>query len=486
MSILGTLKVMLTADTGQLSKEMRRGKQEVSFFQREISSMGKSLAGAFTAGAVVTGIKNMIDNTAEYAKQVEDLSRNLGVNTEEASKLIQVTDDLEISQSALEMGMKTALRQGITPNIEGIKDLAAQYQALRTPAEKAAFALKTFGKNGLEMQKILEKTPEQIQEMADALEGSSLIMSEESVQAAKDYRLKLDELNDSWSELSVTVGTKAIPKVTDFMNLMIELTSLDTETWFEDGADASANFINSFFGLKDPLMEVSSSLQVGMGDLRAYEAGLNDVSGAADGAAEANSRVAMSIQEITKTSAAKDALEVLTKAYQDGTIEQENYNVAASDIMRNWLKMPEAQVTGSIAIQNIKEDLNDGRITAMRAADEILGVGNAVERLNGKTAYIDIITRYATVGTPTTSPKDVTTPKKRASGGPVNIGAAYLIGEQGPELFVPQQSGQVVSNQDLKSAMSASNDALIAAIMATRLNTKQLARDIRDALLKVM
>lgn len=31
----------------------------------------------------------------------------------------------------------------------------------------------------------------------------------------------------------------------------------------------------------------------------------------------------------------------------------------------------------------------------------------------------------------------------RASGGPVNIGGAYLVGERGPELFTPRQSGAI-------------------------------------------
>jgi phage-related minor tail protein len=39
---------------------------------------------------------------------------------------------------------------------------------------------------------------------------------------------------------------------------------------------------------------------------------------------------------------------------------------------------------------------------------------------------------------------------KRASGGPVFGGEAYLVGEQGPELFVPQTSGTVVPNSALR------------------------------------
>ena len=34
----------------------------------------------------------------------------------------------------------------------------------------------------------------------------------------------------------------------------------------------------------------------------------------------------------------------------------------------------------------------------------------------------------------------------RASGGPVDAGSAYLVGENGPELFVPQTSGAIVPN----------------------------------------
>jgi hypothetical protein len=35
----------------------------------------------------------------------------------------------------------------------------------------------------------------------------------------------------------------------------------------------------------------------------------------------------------------------------------------------------------------------------------------------------------------------------RAAGGAVNVGGAYLVGERGPELFVPRQSGDVVAAQ---------------------------------------
>ena len=41
----------------------------------------------------------------------------------------------------------------------------------------------------------------------------------------------------------------------------------------------------------------------------------------------------------------------------------------------------------------------------------------------------------------------------KADGGPVDQGSPYIVGERGPELFVPGQSGQVVSNDNMRAAM---------------------------------
>jgi len=45
---------------------------------------------------------------------------------------------------------------------------------------------------------------------------------------------------------------------------------------------------------------------------------------------------------------------------------------------------------------------------------------------------------------------DTTTIGKRALGGSVNAGKSYMVGESGRELFIPNQNGQVISNQDLR------------------------------------
>ena len=41
--------------------------------------------------------------------------------------------------------------------------------------------------------------------------------------------------------------------------------------------------------------------------------------------------------------------------------------------------------------------------------------------------------------------------KGREKGGPISSGQPYLVGEKGPEMIVPNSSGQVITNNNLKS-----------------------------------
>jgi phage-related minor tail protein len=42
----------------------------------------------------------------------------------------------------------------------------------------------------------------------------------------------------------------------------------------------------------------------------------------------------------------------------------------------------------------------------------------------------------------------------KASGGPVSSGSPYVVGEKGPELFVPNSSGSIIPNSKMGSGSS--------------------------------
>lgn len=76
----------------------------------------------------------------------------------------------------------------------------------------------------------------------------------------------------------------------------------------------------------------------------------------------------------------------------------------------------------------------------------------------------------------------------RATGGPVAPGRGYLVGERGPELFVPTSSGSIApmgsgGPRDVRVSISVNAPAGAAPDMLAR-SSRQIARAVRGALLR--
>jgi phage-related minor tail protein len=76
----------------------------------------------------------------------------------------------------------------------------------------------------------------------------------------------------------------------------------------------------------------------------------------------------------------------------------------------------------------------------------------------------------------------------RATGGPVTGGRPYMVGERGPELFVPSSSGRIEKlaggGRDLRVAISVNAPASANEPQALRQSSRQIARAVRSALRK--
>jgi hypothetical protein len=70
-----------------------------------------------------------------------------------------------------------------------------------------------------------------------------------------------------------------------------------------------------------------------------------------------------------------------------------------------------------------------------------------------------------------------TAPTPRAKGGPVSAQELYMVGERGPELFVPNQSGTIVSNSDLKTGVQ-TNDNSMEQLISLLAQDKQIVLNV--------
>ncbi|WP_294395368.1 tail tape measure protein [uncultured Sphingomonas sp.] len=97
------------------------------------------------------------------------------------------------------------------------------------------------------------------------------------------------------------------------------------------------------------------------------------------------------------------------------------------------------------AVRGGKLGFDDLKAVALRSMEEIAGAalrsGIGASGGGGGLAGVAGTLLSAVLGLP-----------GRATGGPVSPGAAYVVGERGPELFVPTSSGTVVPTQAGSSA----------------------------------
>jgi hypothetical protein len=75
----------------------------------------------------------------------------------------------------------------------------------------------------------------------------------------------------------------------------------------------------------------------------------------------------------------------------------------------------------------------------------------------------------------------------RATGGPVSPGRAYMVGERGPEVFVPSSAGQVVARppahaRDVRIRISVNAPASADGAQALVRSSRQVARAVRRAM----
>lgn len=77
-------------------------------------------------------------------------------------------------------------------------------------------------------------------------------------------------------------------------------------------------------------------------------------------------------------------------------------------------------------------------------------------------------------------------PGKRAAGGPVSQGQAYVVGEKGPELFVPGANGTIIPNLSTPSSAPASGAAsLVVNVYGSVTSERDLVETIRRELINV-
>lgn len=254
MSItLGDAVLWIRGKSEKLQGDLdKSGKQVEGWANKIKTQLGESMN--FAVGQIMSegisqlaaGIENMTRETInlgmEYARQVEDMARLSGASVKDASRIIQVADDMRVSyedvSTALKMYAKTQSDAGQVAemSIDELARLSDRYLQLAPGVERANFLLENFGKAGLNMGKLMGKGGDSIREMSGAVD-ESLIMSQDGIDKAREYEVALDNWNDSIMGIKIGLSQALLPALTSFASFATDTLIpiiRDIANWFTE------------------------------------------------------------------------------------------------------------------------------------------------------------------------------------------------------------------------------------------------------------
>jgi hypothetical protein len=182
--------------------------------------------------------------------------------------------------------------------------------------------------------------------------------------------------------------------------------------------------------------------------------------------------------QIKQLTGLRDAYAALQPAINQTAIAQARFNDAFNlvnpiiqNAVQNLTELAKGTITAKEAFASMLNSI--GQTLAQRGAEMIatyiaIGIAKAFAGMSGggassadlqvmdvPTAQADAIAGGGSVAWNTDMPINAGV-IKRANGGSARGGQPYMVGERGPELFVPGQSGGVMRNEDMRSLMGRS------------------------------
>lgn len=441
---------------------------------KSITGVSLSAAGgiALAGKAVDTLYKFMRDSvmeTEKYVTSITDMSRVLGLSTEETSRLVQASDDLFISQDKLYTSMLAASRKGIDVTTEGLKNLSEQYLKLNPGVDRAQFLMQTFGRSGSDMGKLMEVGADGI-DAATAAIKDNLIVTAQSKINIENYKRSVDNLKDSWQGFKYTVGNEVIPQLDLLMRVL---------TKGKDEVEIHEQAVNA---LELRMSKLAGAAAFGN---KAAKAALEELQKEYDSLIALTPKTTQSIDDISdSTDKASDYFRELTTEmlynYAAAGLDRD----AAFDLARKMGLLNEATYAAIVAQKAWKTQLDLNYISASQynsliaslstnlsgvsaigsmallsgAAPTALelaggtskpntsGVGNwtgVIDSATGKKQYLDADGSFS----------------YHASGG--SASGWSIVGEQGPELVKLPGGSNIVPNNQLNGTASISQSDMV-------------------------
>ncbi len=307
-------------------------------------------------------------------------------------------------------------------------EVADRFKTLPDGAEKTALSMELFGRAGKDMIPVLNLGGQGIKDLQDKADKLGLTLSNNTLAQMARFITSQKDLNDSTTSLKLAIGETTAPILTEFNNKLSGVV-----TTLLNGSPAVRDITAGFLAFGGPVIS-------GAGALIAFAANLTTV--------------------ITGARAAMAAIAALQLTAALG------------------ISLP---VAGAIAGLGLLIGIT------IQAKDEFHRLKSAIDDVNATPVNIGGSRVSGSSGTAWVSKlRDAF--QFRAAGGPVSSGTPYVVGEKGPEIFQPTNSGTIIPNNQLGSGGgSVTNNITIqaGAFMGNDVDARKFAQKVLNSMQEI-
>ena len=471
-----------------------------STFTSFISSPAGAATAVSAVGAVMVKTAGM---AADLGLEVGKLADSTGLSTEAASRWLEVGGDLGLTADKT-AGLIEKMTQNLGKSPEKFKELGieVQYAAdgtadmnatllgaieglnkIKDPTARAAAAASLFGKSWADASELItagaDSVKKKLSEVADVK-----VLSADKVAQAREFRDTMDKLTDAGEELALTLGQTLLPAITRIADGLSKVATavgpaVEGLGYVMDEVDSAfADTGGLLHSVGDGLIEMAkaneASIEVAAraGLAQSLEAAALEATTTAATQSAAAAQALADVQQ-TLTDKALAAVAGMYDVESATLVANEKYaaytqTIADGDATLSQLRQQQidqaqgyADIAAKIAEeQGVEADSRAGIALQIAALEDMKAkyplladeIQRYIDKLNSipHDVHTTVTTNLVTTGT-TARVGDIA---QRAAGGPVSANTPYVVGEVGPELFVPGASGNIIPAGKTAAMMS--------------------------------
>jgi hypothetical protein len=239
------------ADKEKFKAAMGEMGASANIFGETMSKMALGVGTAFAGMFAISRIKEMVNSTLEWGKEIENTSRKFGMSTIEFQKLSYVAQQSGGHIESMARAISTMAKEAMKSNsIIGVathdsngslktqsqlfEELLYRIAEIPNPTERMAASMKVFGMAGREVFNIASQGKDRIHELMEETNKYGLILDKNTIRQLDEAKKAQERLDLSTKVLSASFVTAFAPAIITVSNELAKMFK-----WLGGGPDTS-------------------------------------------------------------------------------------------------------------------------------------------------------------------------------------------------------------------------------------------------------